>query len=141
MRHLVVAVLGLALVGAAAARPPGTPPVGVPHGPPPAWVETARAERWLAHGSSCWKTVCADYLPAAKRRDLPVLTVSRGETITFHLAFTPGSARIWVGASSSSVAPARVVKLRVARGGLLMLQATAVGGGDATYLARLRLAP
>ena len=140
---MVRAALAALLIAApVAATPPTAPPPkvsGAGTAPPPAWVELPDApSRWLAYGSFCWKTTCADFLPPQMRPDLPRARVRVGSTVRFHLGFTPsrlrlelvGSARTW------TLRPARVSSWRVARRGVVSLTARAPGG-DASYVIRL----
>ena len=80
-RGALVAFAVLALAGSAVAAPPGKPPkpAGVPSAPPPAWIEAGTKEKWLAYSSYCWKIACVDYVSPEMRKDLPVLTIRRGE--------------------------------------------------------------
>lgn len=61
------------LAGYALAAPPGPPPkpAGVPGAPPPAWIDSGTAEKWLAYSTYCWKVACVDYVSPEMRRDLP----------------------------------------------------------------------
>ena len=95
----------LALAGAAVAAPPGKPPkpAGVPGAPPPAWIDAGAAEKWLAYSSYCWKVACVDYVSPEMRKDLPVLTIRRGQPVTLHLGFVPSQLSVSQGKKTRSL--------------------------------------
>lgn len=140
---MVRAALAALLIAApVAATPPTAPPPkvsGVGTAPPAAWLELPDApSRWLAYGSFCWKTTCADFLPPQMRPDLPRARVRVGSTVRFHLGFKPSQLRLELvgGARTWTLRPARVSSWRVARRGVVSLTARA-GGRDASYVIRL----
>jgi hypothetical protein len=140
---MVRAALAALLIAApVAASPPSAPPPkvsGAGTAPPPAWVERADApSRWLAYGSFCWKTTCADFLPPQMRLDLPRAQVRVGSTVRFHLGFKPSKLRLELvgGARTWTLRPSRVSSWRVVRRGVVSLTAHAPGG-DASYAIRL----
>jgi hypothetical protein len=141
---MVRAALAALLIAApVAATPPGSPPPkvsGARTAPPPAWIELPAdaPSRWLAYGSFCWKTTCADFLPPQMRPDLPRARVRVGSTVRFHLGFKPSKLRLELvgGARTWTLRPARVSSWRVARRGVVSLTAHAPGG-DASYAIRL----
>ena len=135
-----IAALALA-VAAVEAQPPGKPPrvSGVKAAPPPAWVEAGSRARWLAYGSYCWVTVCADMLPPATRPDLPVLP--RQGAFRIHLAFRPSSLRVRIlnGARAGPLVklPARaVVNWRPTGAGVAVIEARGARG-SASYVLRI----
>jgi hypothetical protein len=112
-------------------------------GPPPAWVETSRGSRWLGYSSFCWGTTCADFIPPrCGERHTPTLRVPRGETIRFHLGFTPTDAAVTVFGPSTPrerhhLEPSRTPSWRVETAGAFSLFAR-IKGGDASYVACVR---
>jgi hypothetical protein len=150
MQRLVVtlAVLSLAWVGSARADWPGRPKADPPRlhqqGPPPAWIETSTRSAWLAFGSYCWRTLCADMIPPATRTDLPSVAVRRGRLVRIHLAFTPRAASILIMRSGQTwtyrLSPQRVLEWRPGRAGIVLVAAQA-RPGSAGYLFRLRFLP
>jgi len=129
-------LLGQAVVALGVPRPPAPKVSGAATAPPPAWIETARGDRWLAFSSFCWKTTCVDFIPPAMRPELPRIALRRGETVRFHLAFRPTSLRLLVGNRAFKLAARRVVAWRVSGGGLAVLEARAAQGST-SYAARL----
>jgi hypothetical protein len=148
----VLAVWGAMLGGATAnaAGPwPGKPASSPPKlgsattGPPPAWVESRVRSWWLAYSSYCWKTTCADFIPPQSRTDLPVLSVRRGAALRLHLGFVPRRVSVAIGLGTNAferqLKATRVNVFVPRRPGLLVVSAQAAGGGDASYVARVRL--
>jgi hypothetical protein len=137
-------VTGAALVllapAPAAARPAPPAPDHPAFAPPPAWLETARAERWLAYSSYCWTTptrgLCADYANPRSRTDLPRFAVSRGEIVRIHLGFVPTEAYVEVGRRSPRVEAGRILEVRIRESGVLIVHVYS-RQGDASYVARL----
>jgi hypothetical protein len=130
---------GLLLVQATAATgSPNPPPPKAPGAvaPPPAWLETARSDRWLAYSSFCWRTACVDFIPPAMRPELPRIPVRLGETVQFHLRFRLTSLKLTVGGRQYRLPARRTASWRVVRSGLALLQARAASG-SASYAARL----
>ncbi len=128
-----------AFAAAAVAAPAGDPPDAGSAAPPAAWVDTPAADRWLAHSTYCWTTQCADYINPEMREDLPRIAVRRGQTVRFELGFEPTSLTLQVGVRSYELTPRQRATWRVrGKGGVLVLFATAEGG-DASYVARLRV--
>jgi hypothetical protein len=120
-----------------AGAPPGPPPVlrGATDGPPPAYVATTRGSTWLSFSSYCWKSTCADFIPATcTDRGIPKLYLRRGEVIHFHLGFKPKE--VWIGfkRSTQSLPAARTSTWRVRRSGFFGLGAR-VRVGSANYSA------
>ena len=111
---------------------------GAAAAPPPAWIETAGGDRWLAFGSFCWKTTCVDFIPPEMRPELPRLTVRRGQTARFHLGFSPRTLTLTVGTKTFRLAAKRVAAWRAVNGGIVILNARGKEG-SASYVARLRL--
>ena len=140
--RLVLLTLAVALLLPAAAQARPAPPAPEhPRGaPPPAWIETARAERWLAYSSYCWTTptsgLCADYVDPFRRTDLPRFVVKRGEVVRIHLAFVPTEAFVTVGRRTVALEPSRVLEVDVRRGGVLVVHVYGAKG-DAGYVGRL----
>jgi hypothetical protein len=133
-----------ALAGAARAdaRPAPPAPDRPEIAPPPAWIETAEGDFWLAYSSYCWTTrtggICADYIDPRLRKDLPRLVVHRGEHVRIFVAVVPDEVSVAIGGRAVPVARSRVLELRVRRGGLLEL-AYFHRKGDARFAARLVL--
>lgn len=144
MRFIVIgiAVVASAAVPSAAARPPGPPPTvpGVRSAPPPAWIETRRADKWLAFSSYCWTVTCIDSRPFPDRTDIPRIVVSRGEIVRFHLGFQPATLTMRLAGRTFTLAAARVSSWRV-RGatGYGVLKARTTGKLRAEYVARFVL--
>ncbi len=148
MRGLLLLLTLAPLVSGVGARPdwPGPPTRDPPRlhqdGPPPAWLETSVRSTWLAYGSYCWTTVCADMIPPSMRKDIPTVSVKRGAAVRVHLAFVPLKANIVLlrGQSIHSLRlkPKRVLVWRPQVGGLALVD---VRGrpGSAGYLVRIRL--
>lgn len=131
-------------------RPSGPPPRSAEVAPPPAWVATRARSAWLAYGSSCWTQrrpdgtaagMCVDTIAPEQRTDLPTLVVRHGETVAFHVGFTPRQAQLDLGESRAvTLAPGRRMTWRVrGRPRTLTLLAYPRGGGDASYVARVRV--
>jgi hypothetical protein len=142
-----IVALALALIGShvAAGQPSDPPPkvAGVANPPPPAWVDLGSRDRWLAYSSFCWTTACVDFIPPARRPDLPVLSSTHGSRLRFHLGFLPrstslalvdanGTRRRWL------LARARTPAWRAVTTGVLILEARSARG-SASYAFRLRL--
>jgi hypothetical protein len=146
MTRVIAWLLIVAAVSAGAAlawpgRPP-TPPPRPAHagGPAPAWAETQRKAVWLAFGSYCWRTGCADYIPPTQREGVPTLTAARGTAICLHLGFVPSTLQLRFLLSNKVVrlAPRRIVTWRAGLGGLVSVEVKAAVG-DASYVLRIRL--
>jgi hypothetical protein len=142
---LGVVLAGLALLAPAhaAARPAPPAPERPPGAPPRAWIETGRAERWLAYSSYCWFStstsgLCADYIDPGRRNDLPRIAVRRGELVHIYLAFVPTESYVTIANRLVSVERSRVIDLRVRAGGVLVVHVYA-RNGDASWVARLVL--
>lgn len=134
---LATAALG---VGAASAAP-GTPPpnvAGTTAEPPPAWFGVGGVERWFAYGSFCWTTACVDFLPPARRTDLPKLAARPGQTLAIHLRFVPKSVRVRVLATGNAypLVAAGDTRWRVRGSGVIVVEVRAARG-SASYLARV----
>lgn len=135
-----LAVAACASAGPAAPKPPPPRVIDVRNPPPPAWIETGRGDYWLAFHDFCWFTACADYKPPGERKDLPRIAVKRGETVRFHLRFTPTRIRLEVGALTFRLKPQRVASWRVRGGGIAILEVSApLPFGRASYAARFRV--
>jgi hypothetical protein len=137
---LVVAALLVAFATQAAAKPPGPPPkiADTSSAPPPAWIEAGAVQKWLAYSSYCWKVACVDFVSPSQRKDIPVLTVRRGQPVKIHLGFVPSQLSVSQGVKTTRLAPAAVVGWRP-RAGLAMFFARPKFGGDASYLIRIRV--
>ena len=126
-----------------AAPSPSTPPPDLEiAGPPPAWIETAGGDFWLAYATYCWKTGCADYVaPSCGDGRTPTVVVEGGEVVRFHLGFEPEqvSLRFFAGAKDTPEIPlaaAREPTWKVDRAGAFWIGARAAsgeGGSDASY--------
>ena len=111
--------------------------------PPPAYVVTPTATIRLAQSSYCWHMQCGDYI-AARCGDgrTPEIRVRRGASIRFRLAFTPTQLLLgFLGAAArdAPLAPARMSRYRVARGGAFVLFARTARGYSTSYAGCLRL--
>lgn len=129
----------LAQASPAAARP-APPALEHPKGaPPPAWIETSRAERWLAYSSYCWTTptrgLCADYIDPFRRTDLPRFGVDKGEVVRIHLDFVPTEAYVTIGKRTVRPDPGRILEVRVRSSGVLVVHVYGPKG-DAGYVGR-----
>ncbi len=80
--------------------------------------------------------MCADYVPPSLRRDIPTVTVRRGEVARIHFGFRPR--RVTVG--TQKLAPGRVARWRVTKAGLALIFVLAPAG-DASYVVRIRISP
>jgi hypothetical protein len=140
-----VAIAAWVLLAAPArGRPAGPAPTSA--GPPPAWIETAAGDRWLAFSSFCWSRrgrggtgtgLCVDYIPPPRRRDLPVIRLRAGELARFHLGFRPRSVSLNIGRRSIPLSSVAAPSWRViGPAGPALLYATSARG-DASYAARL----
>ena len=129
-------------------RPTPQPPSleGLDSPPPPAWVETPRGTEWMAFGSYCWGTECADMrMPVAE--ELPTVRVREGEQLVFHLGFEPDALylRVFTDDGQEQRPPVqlpaqRTVTWRAGGQGILDLFATGQAGGDASYQVWLQTA-
>ncbi len=129
----------LAQASPASAWPPPPAPEHSKGSPPPAWIETSRAERWLAYSSYCWTTptrgLCADYIDPFRRTDLPRFGVGKGEVVRVHLGFLPTEAYVTIGKRTFRPEPSQILEVRVRTSGVLVVH---VYGrrGDAGYVGR-----
>jgi hypothetical protein len=142
-RRLTTGVIlaALALSAASAAAKPVTPPpnvAGTNSEPPPAWFRAAGVDRWFAYGSYCWTTACVDFIPPARRTDLPRLIARPGQSIGIHLGFVPKSIRVRVLATGRAypLVTARDTQWRVRGSGTIVVEVRAVPG-SASYIARV----
>ena len=142
LRIAAAATFALLTLGAVSAyAKPGTPPPnvqGTTSEPPPAWTSAQGSERWLAYGSFCWRTACVDFIPPARRTDLPKLTARAGATIGIHLGFAPKSVRVRVLDTGQAypLAAARDTRWRVRGSGVILVEARGANG-SASYVARI----
>jgi hypothetical protein len=154
MRRILTLTLllgaGGALGATAAAAPTDPPPETGTVSPPPAWVETAGGDRWLAFSSFCWTgtegsnppALCVDFIPPGMRDDVPRITLRRGQVVRFHLGFTPTRLTATVGKKTYRLHPREVAAWRVrGKGGTLLLDVRSESGDGASYVARLRIRP
>lgn len=143
-------------IGTAAALPPGDPPNILPPGgldaPPAAWIETAHGDHWLSptdwqwcppeRGGLCTMAPLASLTPTGFCQ-LQVFgyqeeaAVSVGESVRFHLAFTPDKATIALGGLIAPLTPARDLSWAVtgSTGGLVLR--TNAGRSVVDYRVRL----
>jgi hypothetical protein len=142
----LLAFAATARAGGRAGAPPGPPPAvrGVKDGPPPAYVATPRGSTWLSFSSYCWRSTCADFIPAScADKGTPKLYLRRGEVIHFHLGFRPKA--VWIGfkrSTAQSLPAARTTTWRVRRRGFFSLGARVTVGGSnfsASYNGCIRL--
>jgi hypothetical protein len=85
-----------------------------------------------------------DFIPPQNRPDLPRIFVRRGFALRLHLGFRPRELSITVQSGrnrkQTKLEPERVARFTPSRGGLLTVFARpAAAGGDASYVARLRV--
>jgi hypothetical protein len=105
----------------------------------PGRVARHPGRRPLGYSTYCWTTQCADYINPEMRDDLPTIAVRRGQVVRFRLGFIPTSLSLQVGGRSYELKPKQNAAWRVrGKGGVLVLFATAEGG-DASYVAKLRV--
>jgi hypothetical protein len=145
----VVAVSVLSGVGVARAVPDAPPPKvsGATIAPPPAWFALGAREAWFAYTSYCWTdrsgaAACVDFLPPARRPDLPRVRAAVGQRLVIHLGFVPSKLSLSVlgeaGARRTWTLPrARLATWRIARLGIVLVEAKS-SRGSAGYLVRLR---
>jgi hypothetical protein len=82
-------------------------------------------------------------IPPASRADLPIISVQRGSALRLHLGFRPRE--LWIAiqnggkTSQTKLAPAQVAQFTPSRGGLMTVFARSAAGGEAGYVARLRV--
>jgi hypothetical protein len=122
--------------------PTATPPKPGHGGPPPAWIESTTESRWLAYGSYCWTTHCADYEPPALRSDIPVVRAARATILRLHFAFAPRTIYVGYireGAPPQPLPPARIVTWRPSSSGRFEVQIRATNGSS-SYIGAVRLA-
>jgi hypothetical protein len=145
MRLLFLLVLTLPFAacgsGSSLQRPAAPAPSAGRRGPPPAWIETRRGNRWLGYSSYCWTHsglqrhtlgLCADFLaPKCSQKSVPKLRVDAGEQVRAHLGYTPTEASV---EGARARLEGRVVEWHVLGGGpfLLLTKGT---DGDASYTA------
>lgn len=134
---LVVVLLGTACAADAAPKePPPTVP-GVQSAPPPAWIETRAADRWLAFFSYCWTSTCIDSRPVEQRIDIPRIRVVRGEVVRIHLGFRPTELTLVHGSRRYRLDAQRVAKWQVRGGSGVARWIARSKGLRAEYVARL----
>jgi hypothetical protein len=145
----VVAVFLFGGVGVARAVPDGPPPKvrGATVAPPPAWFSLGAREVWFAYSSYCWTgrggaAACVDFLPPARRLDLPRVRAAVRQRLVIHLAFVPTKLSLSVLGSGGVVRTwtlprARLATWRIARVGIILVE-TKSSRGSAGYLVRLR---
>jgi hypothetical protein len=147
----VAAVLGTlsGLGGVAVAAPNDPPPEPGPASPPPAWVDTAKGDHWLAYSGYCWTgpegsepiAACVDFIPPDMRPELPVLKLRRGEVVRFHLGFTPTKLSVQIGKRSFRLAATEAPTWRVRGKGTVVILSAEAESGSASYVARVRIKP
>jgi hypothetical protein len=139
-RLAILLVLPLAFTAVAQAKPRTPPPnvAGTTGEPPPAWFALGSRSDWLAYSSFCWTTTCVDFLPPARRPDLPTIRARVGQRLGIHLAFVPRSILVRVLGSSRSYAliAARDTSWRVRGSGVILVEARGAKG-SASYAARI----
>lgn len=151
MSHRLTRVAGLGAAcalaaavgcGGAAAKPNQPPPKApdVRSPPPPAWIETKRGDFWLAFSDFCWFTACVDFRQPSERTDIPRLVVGRGETVRFHLGFSPSRLSIELGRRTFALEPKRDAAWHVRAAGLAVLMSHG-SLGRANFIARFKLTP
>ena len=150
MRSLVVGLMAVSLSACSgnAGFPPVTGALGKPpsapdmdRSPPPAWVQTAGGARWLGYSSFCWDGLCADYAgPRCGHAHTPTLHLTRGEVITFHLAFAPTESGLYrsLRARTKRLELVRNPSWRVRGAGAFTLFVRPKRGGDASYTGCVR---
>ena len=141
MRIVALVAVLLALLASGASAKPGTPPpnvAGTTGEPPPAWFALGARSGWLAYSSFCWTTVCVDFLPPARRTDLPKLAARPGQTLQIHLGFAPRSVLVRVLETNKAypLVARRDTSWRVRGSGVILVEARGAKG-SASYAARL----
>jgi hypothetical protein len=128
----------VAACGSAATRPNGPAPSAGAHGPPPAWIETKGASRWLGYSSYCWSFKegnsrahgCADMAaPKCSQQSVPKLSVASGERVRAHLRYDAQQASV---EGTETKLSGRTVEWHVHRAGPFLLF-TKGGPGDVSY--------
>jgi hypothetical protein len=135
-------ILTLAACGSSSPRHahPKNPPPGAGRGaPPPAWIETRAGDRWLGYSSFCWNHpvgnsvahACADFgAPKCSQRQVPSLSVEKGEKVRAHLGFTPLEASV---DNANARLEDRSVEWRIEQPGPFLLF-TRAKDADASYV-------
>jgi hypothetical protein len=139
-RLAILLVLPLAFTAVSQAKP-GTPPpnvAGTTGEPPPAWFALGGRSDWLAYSSFCWTTTCVDFLPPARRTDLPTIAARPGQRLGIHLAFVPRSilVRLLATRQAYPLIAARDTSWRVRGSGAILIEARGARG-SASYAARI----
>jgi hypothetical protein len=140
-RLAILLALPLAFTAVAQAEPRTPPPnvAGTTGEPPPAWFALGARSGWLAYSSFCWTTTCVDFLPPARRTDLPQIRANVGQRLGIHLAFVPRSilVRVLVTKRSYPLVATRDTSWRVRGSGVIVVEARGAKG-SASYAARIR---
>jgi hypothetical protein len=95
-------------------------------------------EKWLAYSTYCWKVTCVDYISPEMRKDLPVLRIRRGQSVTVHLGFIPSQLTVSQGDRTKRLVPRRTATWRPGLG-VASIFAVRKAGGDASYAVRIKL--
>jgi hypothetical protein len=110
--------------------------------PPNATATTGGHTTRLELGSFCWSApgsqACGDTGDPSTIPGLPVIHAAPGATIVVRLGFDPIKVDVELGRTQVPAAPGRVLRIRAAHSGLLVVDAFH-GSDDASYLARIRL--
>ena len=130
-----------AFLAAGALAKPGTPPpnvAGTTGEPPPAWFQLGGRAQWFAYSSFCWTTTCVDFLPPARRTDLPKVAARAGQTLAIHLGFVPKrvSVRVLETSKTYALVAGRDTSWRVRGSGIVLVE-TRGAKGTASYAARI----
>jgi hypothetical protein len=117
------------------------PPEASEQMPPPAWITTRAASRWLAYGSFCWSGLCADMIAPQDRRDIPAVSLGGARNVRLNVAFDPQDLEVFLDHRRvHGLSPRRrsvTVRVRDVPS-LLVLSVRNREFGSATYLAKLR---
>ena len=137
----VLAVSLLVLLAGAAQAKPGTPPpnvAGTTSEPPPAWFQANGRAAWFAYSSFCWSTTCVDFLPPARRSDLPRAALRSGQVLSIHLGYAPRSVlvRNLTTKAAYPLSARRDTAWRVRGSGIVLVEVRAAKG-SASYLVRI----
>jgi hypothetical protein len=124
--------------GAPAEPPPEV--AGDPDPPPPAWIESSAGPIWLDYGSYCWDDACARMgLGSCDDGTTPIVQVSTGETVRFHVGADPARATLSVDRSRPErLLPGETMEWNANRAGVLVLRIRA-DAGTASYAACLEI--
>ena len=116
------------------------PDASEPDAPPSAWFESSAGKVWLGYGSYCWASLCVDKVQAScDDMSTPTAQATQGETVRFHLRFTPTEATLAVEDGRPQRLPkGRTIPWGADASGLMQLFVR-TKGGDVSYVACLTI--